>query len=37
LGAVFPFALIGGIIIKCSWKQEEKKSADRFQRFWDNS
>jgi len=37
LGAVFLFALIGAIIINRSLKQEEKKRADRFKRFWGNN
>jgi len=37
LGAAFLFALIGAILINRSSKQEEKKRADRFQRFWGNN
>ena len=37
IGLVLLFALIGVIIVNRSWKQEEKKRADRFQRFWGNN
>jgi len=37
MGALLLFALIGVIIINRSSKQEEKKRADRFQRFWGNN
>ena len=37
IGVVILFALIGVIIINRSLKQEEKKSAARFQRFCGNN